>query len=469
MELLVACAHLLQDRAAEDAFRKIEESLEKAGTIRVRLRGEGEAKGGAEKVAYKVSGRMLLKEGNRARIEMKTVLGALEREAVIVSDGAKMWVRTVQGPPRTQDTPGSLKASLAGALTRLGLLSSVDSCLGGQDPKKAFEASEFRAGPEEAGLKSVVFKVSVPGGQGQIESTLWYDPATFRLAKSAVTARTGTVEHSAAETYEEYVLGGEIPDEEFKRPEEKPAEKAPVQAEDVADVPSQDLRAGGDKDKRYFLIGPKKDAKEPGGGYNLLVVLPGGDGSADFHPFVKRIFKYALGERALAAELVAVDWTGGDPNRVVWPTGKLCAPKMKFATEEFVEAVVADVAGRHRIDRRKVFTLSWSSGGPAAYAASLAPKSSVTGSFIAMSVFRPEWLPALGAAKGHSCYLFQSPEDPVCPLAHAERAAEALRLEGAKVELVTYPGGHGWRGPVFPNIRKGLDWLEKNAAGAAEK
>lgn len=235
-------------------------------------------------------------------------------------------------------------------------------------------------------------------------------------------------------------------------------------ADDVADVPSQDLKAGGDADKRYFLIGPRKDAKEPEGGYNLLVVLPGGDGSADFHPFVKRIFKNALGERYLVAQLVAVDWTGGDPNRVVWPTSKVKAPKMKFSTEEFIEAVVAEVAAKHKLNAAKVFTLSWSSGGPAAYAASLAPKKSIRGSFVAMSVFRTEWLPALSGAKGHSYFLYQSPDDKICPLSHAEKAAEALKKEGAKTELVTYKGGHGWRGPVFDDIRKGVEWLENNTS-----
>ena len=161
--------------------------------------------------------------------------------------------------------------------------------------------------------------------------------------------------------------------------QDKPG-KAQDPAEDIADVPSQDLKAGGDADKRYFLIGPRKDAKEPEGGYNLLVVLPGGDGSADFHPFIKRIFKHALNERYLVAELVAVDWTGGDVNRVVWPTAKLRTPKAKFTTEDFIEAVVADVTGKHKVNRGRIFDLTWSSSGPAAYAASLAPKKSVTAS-----------------------------------------------------------------------------------------
>ncbi len=64
--------------------------------------------------------------------------------------------------------------------------------------------------------------------------------------------------------------------------------------EDVADVVSRDLRAGKDEHQRYFLIGPAKAARPARKGYGLLVVLPGGDGSAEFHPFVKRIYKNAV-------------------------------------------------------------------------------------------------------------------------------------------------------------------------------
>src|SRR5262249_38190553 len=58
--------------------------------------------------------------------------------------------------------------------------------------------------------------------------------------------------------------------------------------DDVADIVYQDLRAGKDEHKRYFLIEPPKSVKAPRKGYGLLLVLPGGDGSANFHPFTKR-------------------------------------------------------------------------------------------------------------------------------------------------------------------------------------
>ena len=90
----------------------------------------------------------------------------------------------------------------------------------------------------------------------------------------------------------------EVPGLSKKRQRAEPAPAHPLA--DVADVPAQDLRAGGDDKKRYFLIGAR-DAEPPAAGYGLLIVLPGSDGSADFHPFVRRIHKNVLNDRWLIA------------------------------------------------------------------------------------------------------------------------------------------------------------------------
>jgi predicted esterase len=233
----------------------------------------------------------------------------------------------------------------------------------------------------------------------------------------------------------------------------------PADDPELAAVPAQEIRIGGDEQKRIFLIGPRKDSTPPAGGYKLLVVLPGGAGIADFLPFVRRIALHALPDGYLVAQLVAPKWTP-DQN-VVWPTAKLKAPKMKFSTEEFAEAAISDVAGRHKLDPAHCYTLSWSSGGPAAYAIGLAnPK--VTGSFVAMSVYKPNLLAPLTRAKERSFYLYHSKMDRVCPFRMAEQAVRELTQNGAKVELKTYNGGHGWTGPVFPDIRAGMEWLEAN-------
>jgi predicted esterase len=341
----------------------------------------------------------------------------------------------------------------------------MSSIEGGPEMLDAFKVSDVGAGPAGKDAQSLTFKVTMPNVPSRIDCVVSYDPRTSKILKRTLVLKTEAIENTVTELYGEYSLNVDIANDIFKIPEGKPQKQAPLaenNADDVADVPSQDLRAGGDPNKRYFQIGPRTDAQAPAEGFKLLVVLPGGDGSADFNPFLKRIFKNALSEKYLVAELVAVEWTPGQFNRVVWPTQRLKAEKMRFTTEDFVEAVIAEVATKYKLNRRQVYTLSWSSGGPAAYAASLIPKGSVTGSFIAMSVFQADWLPPLDASKGHAYYLFQSPDDQICPLSHAQQAAEVLRKNGAAVELVTYEGGHGWRGPVYENIRKGIDWLEKD-------
>jgi RNA polymerase sigma factor (sigma-70 family) len=241
----------------------------------------------------------------------------------------------------------------------------------------------------------------------------------------------------------------------------KQADADPDQLADVADIPSMELQAGGDAKKRYFLIGPRKNAKAPGDGYGLFIIMPGGDGSADFNPFVRRIYKFALSGQYLAAQPIAFSWTRDQ--KIVWPTKTNPVAGMKFSTEEFVESVIEDVAKKHKLNRKRIFTLSWSSSGPAAYAISLQKKGSVTGSFIAMSVFNPTFLPPLKGAKGHAYYVYHSPGDRLCPYRMAEQARKDLAENGAAVRLESYEGGHGWRGNVYRDIRQGVEWLEKQA------
>jgi len=239
----------------------------------------------------------------------------------------------------------------------------------------------------------------------------------------------------------------------------------PPQEGDDTGVVSEDLKAGGDANKRYFLIAPqKKGAKPPKAGYKLAVVLPGGDGGAGTHTFVKRIWKEALSGDYLLVQPVAVEWKPGQFEKLVWPTKKSPAEGMKFTTEEFVEAVVKETAKKYKLDPRCVFTLSWSSGGPPAYTLSLQENRIVTGSFVSMSVFYESQLPPLKNAKGYAYYLHHSPEDTICTIELAREAQKQLKAMGAKVEFAEYKGGHGWHGDVYPQIHAGFQWLEKSTA-----
>jgi predicted esterase len=242
---------------------------------------------------------------------------------------------------------------------------------------------------------------------------------------------------------------------------------APAAQEDVADIASEECLAGKDESKLYLLMEPREGAGKPDAGHPLLLVLPGGGGGVDFHPFVKRIVKHALPEDFVVAQLVSIRWT--PEQTIVWPTEKNRVPKMKFSTEEYAEAVIKEVKKKHKIDPRKIFTLSWSSSGPAAYALSLRPKSKVTGSFVAMSIYKPELLPSRKGARGKAYYIYHSKEDTVCRFSFAEKAVKELDDKGASVKLAAYEGGHGWRGNVYGSIRTGIAWLEEAVAKKDKK
>lgn len=238
-------------------------------------------------------------------------------------------------------------------------------------------------------------------------------------------------------------------------------------APDIADMQVQDLRAGDDEKKRYFVI--HKPTPPPAQGWRTLFVLPGGSGDAQFQPFVTRIAKNALPEGYLVVQLVAPVWTAQQAKNIVWPSDKSGVPEMKFSTTDFFLAVRAEVEKAHKLDTRHCFTLTWSSSGMSGYELSLLPQSGVTGTFVAMSVFRAGALPSLAAAKGHPYFLYHSPQDFI-PIAQVHAARDALQKAGATVELQTYEGGHGWRSNIFGNIRKGIEWLEaQETAGAKDR
>lgn len=221
----------------------------------------------------------------------------------------------------------------------------------------------------------------------------------------------------------------------------------------------QESFADGNPDKHYFLIGPRPGQKQPANGYKLVLILPGGDGSADFHPWCKRIVENALPQGYVGVQLVAPVWTS-DSDRRVWPIRQQHIDSVQFTTEDFIGKVVKEVRARIAINERYVFTLGWSSGGPPIYSMSLQPDSVITGTFVAMSVFKPEQLPSLDAAKGCAYYILHSPDDWI-PFDKFPKVAErTLREHGARVKLQTYQGGHGWTDDPFGNIRRGIEWLE---------
>ena len=225
---------------------------------------------------------------------------------------------------------------------------------------------------------------------------------------------------------------------------------------DVPDVPSSKRTIAAHKRMTYFLI-PAADKKPPKEGYGLVVLLPGGSGSAAFHPFVKRIRKHAVPSNVIVAQPIAVKWT--DKQVIVWPTEKSKVDKQKFSTEAFIDAVIKDVGTVHKVDPKRTWAMGWSSSGPAIYAAALRKKTPLAGSYIMMSVYKPRFLPPVKNAKGRRFYIEHSPDDRVCPHWMAKKAHKELKEAGAKVEFTEYRGGHGFRGNIYGRMKAAFKWL----------
>jgi predicted esterase len=244
---------------------------------------------------------------------------------------------------------------------------------------------------------------------------------------------------------------------------------APREAEDpeLADVSSEDRRIGDNAKQRYFLIGAK-EKKEPTEGYSLLIVLPGGGASAEFNPFIRRLFKYTLDENWLVAQAVAPRWNKQQAEQLVWPTEKHPHKSAKFSTEDFLQAIIDDVQVKAKINPKRIYLLGWSSGGPPCYAMALRKDSPVNGAFVAMSIFAPNSLPPLENGQDKRFYLLQSPDDRVTKFFFAEKASQALKTAGAEVHLERYAGGHGWNGPVWQMIGNGINWLVKSESESSD-
>ncbi|MCA8973651.1 MAG: carbohydrate binding domain-containing protein [Planctomycetes bacterium] len=203
----------------------------------------------------------------------------------------------------------------------------------------------------------------------------------------------------------------------------------------------------------YFTIPPKQKAAQ----HPLLVVLPGGDGTRDFLPFVENGILDAAPEDCVGVLVTAVKWT--EEQQIVWPTSKSKVKGMRYTTEDYVLAVVDAVAAEHVIDPTRIAVLAWSSSGPVAYLLTTAKKTPFERGYIAMSVYRPVAKATLRPAKKRRFVLDQSPDDQVTTFDHVQRAFASLDKAGAEVKLSTYSGGHGWNDAPLPRLRTNLTWL----------
>ncbi len=227
MNLLLAAALLMQDKTAEETFKKIEESILKAKTLTVKYRM-------LYKNAGDTAGFLILAQGNKV----------FSRDAwfetnghVMVSgcscDGKQIAARNnAYSEWETHQTAPDLGEEVRIELARDGIWGAVTHPLfivrngfGAEDGKvkKSLVTSDFRSEPGEGKDASLSYSIAETHLNHSGRIRLWYDPRTLALIKRELRMRFGGSDHDDlfAEIYDEFTLNANIPDEKFKLPEEK--------------------------------------------------------------------------------------------------------------------------------------------------------------------------------------------------------------------------------------------------------
>ncbi len=229
MNMLITCALLLQDKTAEETFRKIEDAITKAKTVSVNYKSEVDRFYGRPE-SFKYEGTLLLKEGNKVYIAIK---GQDERgtsSSMMVSDGT-----TLEMNPELREQPGdapkNLREAFLVALARGGVCQAKELSNflilyrqdGSPDYRELFSLSNFKAGEDDEGRKTLTYRLTVKvyKKQQDYDVKLWYDPKTYRPVKRELNYRDESRRLTIVDSFSEFVLNADIADEKFKVPADK--------------------------------------------------------------------------------------------------------------------------------------------------------------------------------------------------------------------------------------------------------
>jgi outer membrane lipoprotein-sorting protein len=214
MFILMALGLLAQGEAtAEETFKKIEETVVKAPALRVKFSFQAVPRKEGDDARASGSGTMLLKGENKSRVELEATVKGSTINIVTVCDGTRM--KTTFGPQsQEKEAPKDARERLGLAFVRVGCFASfmAPKARGGEtDVRKLFPVSDFKKGDDDGKAATLTFKVARAGEI--MDARLWYDAKTHRLFKLALDL--GPERGTITETYKEFVLDEDIPDEKF--------------------------------------------------------------------------------------------------------------------------------------------------------------------------------------------------------------------------------------------------------------
>ncbi len=218
---LLTLSLIFQADAPEEVFKKIEQSLEKANGLRVIFRVEVLPNNG---VKYEASGTVLAKNPDKVNIQMTLTDGT---KTSMISDGSKMRVM-IAGQGGDAEVHKGIKDNIAIALSRAGLYLSQGTYVPvfskplqeGKGVREVLGVSKFKFGEEEQNLKTILYEIKLHG-EATLEAKLWYEGKTLKPVKRVVKAKVDKQETVHTETFGEWTIGVDLPDELFALPPTK--------------------------------------------------------------------------------------------------------------------------------------------------------------------------------------------------------------------------------------------------------
>ncbi len=214
-------ALFVQEATAEDAAAFLKRIEEKAASAKT-LRWKSTANVAADKKEIKVTTHGAFKDGNKVSLKGEAKIGEETRTFSLTCDGAKAHSASGHDGAKTGDAAKTFAAALRLATLRTGLFclnhppdpDATDEQLAGivTIESAAFQKNE-KLGDREA--RVVSYKATVGGKTATI--TLWVDARTLAPIKRSMADN----EVQIVETYDEWLVDGEIKDEEFALPKGK--------------------------------------------------------------------------------------------------------------------------------------------------------------------------------------------------------------------------------------------------------
>lgn len=238
MNLLLAAVLLMQDKTAEETFRKIEETIEQATSLKVRITYTMELPTkfpGSPAQQMSTKAEILIADRNRVRVvvDPNPMFKGGRTDLSVRSDGKLLRVVDPGEDASEGKAPQTTTSGFKTLLGRAGYFGSQDLVpkglmAAGEDPDLArFLRKDLKKELALSGLEAArdtdgdFLKYTV---HGQIPMRLWYTPKTHLPARRIWELPfpvPGNLVIRCTEVYDEFTLNADIPDEKFKLPEEK--------------------------------------------------------------------------------------------------------------------------------------------------------------------------------------------------------------------------------------------------------